>query len=68
LIDTLAGKFDPGEYEDEYRVNVERLIKEKQKGKKIILMEAAEVVPADDIMDALRKSLDAHKKTRKKAA
>src|SRR5450755_1128712 len=35
LIESLAGPFKPAQYHDQYRENVERLIQQKQKGRKI---------------------------------
>ena len=34
LIETLAGPFEPGQYHDEYKQNVEKLIESKRKGRK----------------------------------
>jgi DNA end-binding protein Ku len=58
LIDTLASPFRPEEYHDEYRKNVERLIAQKRKGKKVTEHEQPTVAPVVDIMDALRQSLE----------
>lgn len=58
LIDTLQSRFLPEQYEDEYRQNVEHLIAEKRKGKKVTEHEQPKVTPVVGIMDALRRSLD----------
>jgi DNA end-binding protein Ku len=58
LIDTLASAFRPEKYEDEYRKNVESLIAQKRKGKKMTEVEQPKVAPVVDIMDALRRSLE----------
>jgi DNA end-binding protein Ku len=57
LIDTLESAFRPERYEDEYRKNVERLIAQKRKGKKVTAIAQPKVAPVVDIMDALRRSL-----------
>jgi non-homologous end joining protein Ku len=45
LVDTLASAFRPEKYEDEYRKNVERLIAQKRKGKKMTEVEQPKVAP-----------------------
>lgn len=51
-------EFDFASYEDEYRTDVERLIKAKVKGKDIVIPEEEEEAPqVVNLMDALRKSL-----------
>jgi len=75
LVESLAEKFDPTRYTDDYRANLMKLIKAKTKGKKITFAEK-ENGSADsgvlDLMSRLRASLDqgAAKKTsaRKKPA
>jgi DNA end-binding protein Ku len=60
LVESLAGKWEPQKYHDQYRANLMRLIEAKIKGKKPKLEETAatpggaEVV---DLMERLRKSL-----------
>ena len=63
LIDTLSGKFDPKKFHDEYRANVERLIEQKQKGERVTVSKSAKPAPVANILDALRKSLAAGKRT-----
>ncbi len=61
LVGSLAEKFDPTRYNDEYRANLMKLIKAKSKGKKITFAEK-EDNSADsgvlDLMSRLRASLD----------
>lgn len=70
LVGSLAEKFDPTRYTDEYRANLMKLIKAKSKGKKITFAEK-EDNSADsgvlDLMSRLRASLDqgSSKKTSK---
>jgi DNA end-binding protein Ku len=64
LVDTLAAKWDPEKYTDDYRENLMRVIKAKMKGKRADLVTAepprdAKVV---DLMERLRQSLDASSK------
>jgi DNA end-binding protein Ku len=80
LVDSLAGKFEPGRYSDTYRAEVLALIERKAQGEKIAVQPAPEEVtaPAPDLMSALKASLDAvqaregsaktHRKPAKKAA
>jgi DNA end-binding protein Ku len=61
LVKTLAAKWDPEKYTDDYRENLMRVIKAKMKGKKADLV--SEEPPRDakvvDLMERLRQSLDA---------
>ncbi|MFL6415338.1 MAG: Ku protein [Bryobacteraceae bacterium] len=71
LIETLAGPFQPEQYHDEYRQNVERLIEAKRKGKKVTPINQPKPAPVIDLMQALQKSLALSKSapsTKKSAA
>lgn len=57
LIDTLAGKFDPAKFHDEYQDNLQRLIEQKQKGERVTVSKREKPAPVVNILDALRKSL-----------
>jgi DNA end-binding protein Ku len=59
LIQNLTAKFKFEEFHDTYRENVERLIEEKNKGKKVTLVKQSRKAPVIDLMDALKKSLQA---------
>jgi DNA end-binding protein Ku len=59
LIDHLTGPFKPEEFHDEYRENVERLIEEKKKGRKITTVQQPRKAPVIDLMEALKRSLEA---------
>jgi DNA end-binding protein Ku len=59
LIKHLQAPFKPDEFVDTYRQNVERLIKQKQKGKQITPVEQPRKAPVIDLMEALKKSLEA---------
>ena len=59
LISHLKAAFKPNEFEDTYRENVERLIREKQKGKEITTVAQPRKAPVIDLMEALKRSLAA---------
>ena len=61
LVSHLTAPFKPQEFKDKYRENVERLIKQKQKGQKITMVEQPRKAPVIDLMEALKRSLDAGK-------
>jgi DNA end-binding protein Ku len=61
LVSHLTAPFKPEQFEDTYRENVERLIKQKQKGAKITIVEQPRKAPVIDLMEALKRSLDAGK-------
>lgn len=61
LIETLAGEFEPEKYHDTYRDNLEKMIQAKMDGQKVVETPTPHVAPVIDIMDALRKSLEARK-------
>ena len=57
LIDTLAGDWDPREYEDTYTDVLRRLIQAKIKGKEIKAPELPEPARVTDLMEALKQSI-----------
>src|SRR5580698_3015647 len=59
LVSHLTAPFKPAEFHDTYRENVERLIKQKQKGQKITTVEQPGKAPVIDLMEALKRSLEA---------
>lgn len=62
LVQHLTGKFKLSEFHDSYRENVERLIEEKKKGEKITTVKQPKKAPVIDLMEALKKSLQASSK------
>ena len=72
LIDRFSGDFDPSKYQDTYRAALLKVIRQKEKGKEIKVPERQEPSTPDDLMEALRASLDqakgngGRKKTRSK--
>jgi DNA end-binding protein Ku len=67
LIGSLADKFDPEEFHDQYRKHVEELIERKAKGEEIVEQPEPEERPHKviNLMAALQKSLDEAKKSRR---
>jgi DNA end-binding protein Ku len=57
LIDTLAAPFEPSQYVDTYRQELERLIEAKRSGKKLAVMPRAKRENVVDLMSALKTSL-----------
>jgi DNA end-binding protein Ku len=57
LVQHLTGTFEPGEFHDTYRENIERLINEKKKGEKITTVKQPRKAEVIDLMKALKKSL-----------
>jgi DNA end-binding protein Ku len=69
LVGALAGPFEPEKYRDKYRDRLEALIAAKVEGRQTTDVAAPQPAkPAADIMEALRKSLEAIKKPAVKAA
>jgi DNA end-binding protein Ku len=62
LIGSLATDWDPKRYHDEYRERVLKLIRDKAKGREIVLPEAPTETKVRDLMEALRASIEATKK------
>jgi DNA end-binding protein Ku len=68
LIGALAGPFEPAKYRDQYRERLEALIAAKVEGRQSVTVQSApSAKPAQDIMEALRKSLEAVRKPAVKA-
>jgi DNA end-binding protein Ku len=57
LIGSLAGKFAPKKYTDEYQQRVAQLIEAKRKGHAVAEAPAPQLAPVIDLMEALKKSL-----------
>jgi DNA end-binding protein Ku len=69
LIDSMAGPWDPKAYRDSYTERVNKLIKAKSKDKSVRPSpDAPDATQVTDLMDALRKSVDASKGRKKPAA
>jgi DNA end-binding protein Ku len=59
LIHHLAGPFKPDQFQDTYRENVEKLIEQKKKGQKVTTEPQPHRAPVIDLMEALKKSVNA---------
>ena len=65
LIDRFTtSRFDHAKYEDEYRRRLLHVVKKKQKGEEVQAAPREEQEPPPDLMDALRASVAAAKKSR----
>ncbi len=61
LVESLAADFDPEKYHDTYRDNLRQMIEAKVEGHKVVETPEAHIAPVIDIMEALKKSLEARK-------
>ena len=61
LVESLAASFEPEKYHDTYRDNLKKMIEAKVEGHKVVETPEAHVAPVIDIMEALKKSLEARK-------
>src|SRR5262245_45486116 len=65
LIDSMSAKWNPDEYHDSYREQVEALIERKQRGEEVVTEAAApQDAEVTDLMDALRRSAEQVRGTR----
>lgn len=67
LIDSLVSDWDPKRYSDTYRERVLRLIRDKAKGKEVVLPEEEQRPQVADLMEALKRSIEATKKGQRPA-
>ena len=59
LIEAMAVDWDPERYQDRYRKRLQKVIREKKKGKRITVPEDEdEPTPVPDLMEALERSLE----------
>ncbi len=61
LVESLAAEFEPGKYHDTYRTNLRTMIDAKVEGHKVVETPEPHIAPVIDIMEALKKSLEARK-------
>jgi DNA end-binding protein Ku len=61
LVESLAAEFEPEKYHDTYRTNLKLMIEAKVEGHKIVETPEQHMAPVIDIMEALKKSLEARK-------
>jgi DNA end-binding protein Ku len=67
IVNTKAGHFDPTKFEDRYEDALKDLLKKKQEGKPIERPERREPTNVVNLMDALRKSVEASSKGQSQA-
>ena len=70
LVQQLSDDFRPEEFQDEYRVALEKMVEQKVEGQEITVAPAPEEEPTKvvDLMEALKASVDAAKKKKGAAA
>src|SRR5262245_8480360 len=59
IVETKSGHFDPDKFEDQYEEALKDLLKKKQEGKPIERPERREPAKEVNLMDALRRSVEA---------
>jgi DNA end-binding protein Ku len=64
LIDRFSGKWDPKKYKDTYRDALMNVIKQKRKGKEVHVEREPEPEEPEDLMEALRASLEAAQRSK----
>jgi DNA end-binding protein Ku len=65
LIEAMSGSWRPSEYKDSYTERVKKLVESKRKGKEIVFTEEEpEATAADDLVAALRASVESAKARR----
>jgi DNA end-binding protein Ku len=63
VIESLAGEFEPSELTSEYRRDLKALLEAKMRGEEIAVPEPAAEAPVIDLMEALKASVAAAKKS-----
>ncbi len=61
LVEALAAEFEPEKYHDTYRTNLQQMIDDKVAGNVIVETPEVQMAPVIDIMEALKRSLEARK-------
>ena len=67
IVETKAGHFEPEKFEDQYEDALKELIRKKQSGQPIERPERREPSKVINLMDALRRSVDASRESAKRA-
>src|ERR1700730_14819977 len=57
LIESLAAKFEPEKYKDQYQESMKAMIAAKQAGQEVTEVPHAKMAPVIDLMEALKKSI-----------
>jgi len=61
LVESLAAEFEPEKYHDTYRTNLRKMIDAKIEGQAVVETPEEKIAPVIDIMEALKRSLEARK-------
>ena len=61
IVDTKTGDFEPSKFEDQYEDAVRELLKRKQQGEKIEVSREREPAKVVNLMDGLRRSVEAER-------
>jgi DNA end-binding protein Ku len=64
LIESLSGEWNPEEFTDEYREALMQIVEAKASGEEIVVAEVEEEAKVVDLMEALKASVEAAKKTK----
>jgi len=67
IVETKAGHFEPEKFEDQYEDALKELIRKKQSGQPIERPERREPAKVINLMDALRRSVEASRESAKRA-
>ena len=67
IVETKAGHFEPEKFEDQYEDALKELIRKKQSGQPIERPERREPSKVINLMDALRRSVDASRESANRA-
>jgi DNA end-binding protein Ku len=57
LIESLAAKFEPEKYKDQYQESMKAMIEAKRQGQEVAEVSHPKLAPVIDLMDALKKSI-----------
>ncbi|MFY9588303.1 MAG: Ku protein [Actinomycetota bacterium] len=68
LIENMTDHFDPDEFHDEYREQLEEVVQAKIQGKEIAVVEETGTATVVDLMEALKASVEGSTKPKPKAA
>jgi DNA end-binding protein Ku len=68
IVDTKTGDFEPEKFQDQYESAVKELLKKKQEGVKIEAPRDREPAKVINLMDALRRSVEAERSAGEKRA
>lgn len=67
LVTSLAGKFDPSQFHDQFQANLQKMLEAKLEGKPVQEVEKPQMAPVVDLMAALKESLKRAEKMPRKA-